>query len=90
MDGAYAALKGRVRHAHIHDCEAPGDNIRFAQPGKGIIDHKRALELLMADGADIFMSFEWIGMGPAAAHLPQGLAAMKAFEEEIRKERALK
>ena len=51
--------------------------------GEGIIDHRRALELLMGVEYPGFVSGEWINWEPHAAHLPRELATLKRYEAEL-------
>lgn len=79
MDDAFEALKPWIRHLHIHD----GDADSLLPIGEGIVDHRRALELLKTIDYDGFLSGEWIKWEPYDVHLPRELAEMKRYEQEL-------
>jgi len=80
MDSAYQTLGPWVRHVHVHD-GSPGSQPLTLKPiGQGAIDHRRAIELLMAAGYEGYLSGEWIDWEPYDIHLPRELAAMKRLE----------
>ena len=83
IDESYETLKPWVRHLHIHDGITQDGNLSLAPIGTGQIDHRRALERLMADGYDGYISGEWIGWEPYDIHLPRELATMRQYEAEI-------
>jgi sugar phosphate isomerase/epimerase len=83
MDDAFETLQPWIRHVHIHDGSADPNNLTLLPIGQGDINHRRALELLIADNYDGYISGEWIGWEPYKIHLPRELAAMKAYEAEI-------
>ena len=58
-------------------------SIRSACSQAGIVDHKRALELLKEMGYEGYISGEWIQWEPAEVHLPRELATLKRLEAEI-------
>ena len=78
IEDSYRVLKPWVRHLHVHD----GDKTSLKPIGEGIVDHRRAIELIKADGYDGFISGEWIGWEPYETHLPRELATMKQYEAE--------
>lgn len=84
MDVAYETLQPWIKYVHIHDGLADMSQLTFKAIGEGDIDHKRALELLMANNYDGYLSGEWISWEPYQVHLPRELAAMKALEATIR------
>lgn len=86
MDEAFGFIRPWIRHVHFHDgyWEGEGKHKRVMAPvGDGVIDHRRALELLASIGYDGFLSGEWIRWRPHAEHLPQELRAMKTLEAEL-------
>lgn len=87
MDQAFAALKPWVKHLHIHDgreVTVDGKTKNELVPiGTGIIDHRRALELLKTINYDGYISGEWINWEPFETHLPRELATMKRYETEL-------
>ena len=89
MENAFETLKPWIQHVHIHDCAGYGDDIVFTPVGKGIIDHKLALQLLMGLGRELFLEFEWFNMGPCEKHLPEELATMKKYESNLTKKEIL-
>ncbi len=83
MDNAFETLKPWVRHVHFHDGLAVGDKQGLCPVGEGDIDHRRALQLLLAASYDGYWSGEWIGWEPYEVHLPRELATMKRYEAEV-------
>ena len=83
MDEAYDQLKPWVKHVHFHDGRTVDGKSELCPVGEGNIDHRRALELLMNDGWDGYMSGEWIGWEPHDVHLPRELEIMKGYEKEL-------
>ncbi|HUS46507.1 MAG TPA: sugar phosphate isomerase/epimerase family protein [Phycisphaerae bacterium] len=83
IDDAYRELRPWVRHLHVHDGTREQDKIVLKPIGDGIVDHKRALELLKADGYDGFISGEWIGWEPHEVHLPRELATLRRYESQV-------
>jgi sugar phosphate isomerase/epimerase len=82
MDKAFAALKTWIRHLHVHDGTI-GERLEMVPIGAGAIDHRRALELLLASGYGGFISGEWIKWEPYETHLPRELATLKRYEREL-------
>jgi len=84
MDGAFAALRPWIRHVHFHDgrTKERGEGSNLVPIGQGMIDHKRAVELLLGMGYDGFLSGEWARWEPYDVHLPRELATMKRYESE--------
>ena len=69
---------------HIHDGTADLSKLTFKAIGEGDIDHGRALELLLNDRYDGYLSGEWINWEAAQVHLPRELATMKRLEAEVK------
>ena len=80
MDEAFDALRPWIRHVHCHDGRTAGDKLELTTIGDGIIDHKRALELLASLPFDGYVSGEWINWQPYEEHLPRELAILKDIE----------
>ncbi|MBI2438432.1 MAG: sugar phosphate isomerase/epimerase, partial [Lentisphaerae bacterium] len=79
IDEAFTALKPWIRHLHIHDGK-PGST-DLMPIGKGCIDHKRAIELLLTIPYQGYLSGEWINWSdPYEEHLPRELATLKSYE----------
>ncbi len=81
IEESFEILKPWIRHLHIHD--GSGDNIELRPIGEGIIDHRRAVELLLDAGYDGFLSGEWIKWEPWDEHLPREIATLRRYEEEL-------
>lgn len=81
IDAAFEALRPWIRHVHFHDGKDTDEGLKLCPIGEGKIDHKRAVELLSADGYDGFLSGEWIGWEPYETHLPRELATMKGYDQ---------
>ncbi len=81
MDSAFEALKPWVRHLHVHDGRDTDGKLEMVPIGQGVIDHRRAIELLVAAGFGGFLSGEWINWSdPWEVHLPRELQLMKQYE----------
>ena len=77
----YAQLAPYVRHVHFHDGRLKDDGgLEMMPVGQGLIDHARAVALLLEAGYDGYLSGEWINWQPYDESLPRELAAMKALE----------
>jgi sugar phosphate isomerase/epimerase len=82
IDESFKTLKLWIRHLHIHD--GTGDGIALAPIGEGVIDHKRAIQLLKKIDYDGFLSGEWINWEDAwDVHLPREIATLRRYEEEL-------
>lgn len=79
VDQAFAALQPWIRHAHFHDGKIVNGKMELCPIGQGIVDHRRAVQLLQALPYPGFLSGEWIGWEPYATHLPRELATMKGY-----------
>jgi sugar phosphate isomerase/epimerase len=55
--------------------------VELKPAGEGIVDHKRAVELLQENGYTDFLSGEWINWSSYDEHLPRELAIMKSYEK---------
>ena len=82
MDEAFDALKPWIRHVHFHDGKDVDGRLKLMPIGDGVIDHRRAVQLLRRAGYEDYLSGEWIGWEPYEAHLPRELATMKRYERE--------
>ncbi len=79
IDGSFETLKPWIKHLHIHD--ASKETGKLVPIGEGFIDHKRAVELLLAMPYDGYLSGEWINWeDPYETHLPRELATLKSYE----------
>jgi len=79
IDEAFATLKPWIRHLHVHDGTL--GKTQLVPIGKGYIDHKRAIELLLTIPYEGYLSGEWINWSdPYEVHLPRELATMKSYE----------
>lgn len=59
VDEQYAGLRGTVLYCHVKDTVGtPDGKYRYVPVGTGQIEIRRAVELLRADGLDLFLSFE--------------------------------
>lgn len=79
IDEAFTTLKPWIRHLHVHD-GTPGST-HLVPIGHGGIDHRRAIELLLAIPYKGYLSGEWINWSdPYEVHLPRELATLKSYE----------
>lgn len=87
MEEAYWALKPWIRHVHVHDGCDRADKVQIVPMGSGDFDHRKVLELLLADHYDAFISGEWMqgSMSPEffASHLEPELLMLKRYEHEL-------
>lgn len=83
MEEAHAAVGPWVRHVHFNDGENRDGRMTYLPIGEGIVDHRKALELLAADGYGGYLSGEWIKWQPPEEHLPRERATMKKLEKEL-------
>ncbi len=83
MDEAYEAIAPWIRHVHFHDGAQIDDKLRMLPIGDGIIDHRRAAEILKKANYNGYLSGEWIGWESHEVHLPRELAKMKEYERQI-------
>ncbi|MBM4033191.1 MAG: sugar phosphate isomerase/epimerase [Planctomycetes bacterium] len=79
MDEAFAHLRPHVRHVHFHDGKPGAKGLDLCPIGQGIVDHKRAVQLLKSIAYKGFLSGEWINWEPWQTHLPRELATMKSY-----------
>ncbi len=80
MDEAFDALRPDIRHVHFHDgARNAKGGLDLCPIGQGIIDHKRAIELLRTIPYKGYLSGEWIAWEPWQTHLPRELATMKSY-----------
>jgi len=72
VDEAYANLRGLVQHLHLHDAkhDEARNRIQLCPLGEGMVDHKRAMELLKADGFEGHFAVELMRVNPDEV-LPQ-------------------
>jgi sugar phosphate isomerase/epimerase len=81
VDDAFAALKPWLAHMHVHDGTQDEKGIAYCAMGEGIVDTRRAVQLVEAGGYEGYLSGEWINWEPYAVHLPRELATMRAYEQ---------
>ena len=83
MDEAYEAIAPWIGHVHFHDGAKANDKLELRPIGEGIIDHKRAAQILKESNYSGYLSGEWIGWEPYEVHLPRELAKMKEIERQL-------
>jgi sugar phosphate isomerase/epimerase len=81
IDESFEILKPWIRHLHVHD--GTGDGIELKPIGEGIIDHRRAIELLLTVGYTGHISGEWIKWEDWRVHLPREVATLRRYEKEL-------
>jgi sugar phosphate isomerase/epimerase len=80
MDDAFTHLRPYVRHVHFHDGKRNAKGgLDLCPIGQGIVDHKRAIQLLKSIAFPGYLSGEWINWEPWQTHLPRELATMKSY-----------
>ena len=80
IEASFAALRPWIRHLHLHD--GVGTAVKMVPIGTGEIDHRRAVELLLAINFTGYLSGEWINWEDYRIHLPRELATLKRYEKE--------
>ena len=83
MDEAYEAIGAFARHCHFHDGRQLDKGLELCPVGEGVVDHRRAVEILTRAGFEGHMSGEWINWEPWETHLPREIAAMRALVAEV-------
>jgi sugar phosphate isomerase/epimerase len=83
VDHSFDALKAWVQHTHVHDGAQKAGKIAYLPMGTGIVDTRRAMELLAAAGYEGYLSGEWIKWEPPEVHLPREIETMKTYEDGI-------
>ena len=68
---------------HFHDGATADGRFGMVPIGEGIIDHRRAVELLASVSYEGFLSGEWISWEPHEQHLPREIAVMRAYEASV-------
>jgi L-ribulose-5-phosphate 3-epimerase UlaE len=67
---------------HFHDgIDLESGQSKLLPVGEGMVDHKRAVELLQGVSYSGFLSGEWIKWEPADVHLPREIKTMKGYEQ---------
>lgn len=79
VDESFQVLKPWIRHLHIHDGIETEGKLVLLPMGKGIVDTRRAVELLPSIDYQGYLSGEWIDWEPCEVHLPRELATLKAY-----------
>jgi sugar phosphate isomerase/epimerase len=80
VDASYEALQRWVQHTHVHDGAQKAGKIVYLPIGTGIVDTRRAMQLLAGAGFEGYLSGEWINWEPPEVHLPREIATMKGYE----------
>jgi sugar phosphate isomerase/epimerase len=80
VDDSFEALKAWVQHTHVHDGAQKEGKIAYMAIGTGMINTRRAMQLLAAAGYAGYLSGEWIHWEPAKVHLPREIETMRGYE----------
>lgn len=80
MDEAFDILRPWIAHVHVHDCVRQDGERVMVPIGEGMIDHRRAFELLQSVRYAGLISGEWIRWKPPEEHLGQELATLREYE----------
>jgi len=66
VDMSYANLRGLIKHLHIHDYQYDETKLngQLCPLGEGVVDYKRTIELLHADGFDGHAAVEVMKVDP--------------------------
>lgn len=80
VDDSFQVLKPWIRHLHVHDGEEVEGRLVLRPMGEGIVDTRRAAELLPTIDYQGYLSGEWIDWEPYEVHLPRELATLKQYE----------
>jgi len=83
IERSFEALKPWIRHVHVHDGGTV--DIGLCQTGLGIIDHRKAIELLLSINYEGVISGEWIKwVDTYPVYLPREIAILRSYETAIR------
>lgn len=83
IEESFRILEPWIRHCHFHDgTQSPEGALSLCPIGEGLVDHRKAVELLKAVDFEDFMSGEWIGWEPYDVHLPREIATMRRYDKE--------
>jgi sugar phosphate isomerase/epimerase len=80
VDQSFETLKPWIQHTHVHDGGQRQGKIVYRAMGTGMIDMRRAIQLLPSIGYEGYLSGEWINWEPADVHLPREIETMKGYE----------
>lgn len=80
IEAAFNTLKPWISHVHFHDGVLVEGKMKLVPIGHGMIDHRRAVELLQEASYCGYLSGEWIRWEPYETHLPRELATIKSYE----------
>jgi predicted dehydrogenase/sugar phosphate isomerase/epimerase len=82
IDTAYNTMKPWIAHMHIHDgVDMPDGGVELKPVGEGVIDHKRAIELIKNSDYQGYLSGEWINwVDEYTVHLPREIMILKGLE----------
>ena len=83
IDETFQALQPWIRYVHVHDGIDIDGRSELRPVGGGVIDVRRAMQLLHAARYDGYLSGEWIGWEPYAVRLPRELDKMLEYEQEL-------
>ncbi len=81
IDESYDILKPWIRHLHVHDGVTTDGQLKMVPIGSGAIDHQRALQRLIQDGYEGFISGEWINWESCSSHLPREIKTLQGYEK---------
>jgi sugar phosphate isomerase/epimerase len=81
MEDACVPIQKWVSHVHFHDGVREGKNTSLVPIGRGFVDHRTAVRILLEAGYTGFLSGEWIDWERGyETHLPGELSTMKSYE----------
>ncbi len=84
MEESFEILKPWISHVHFHDgIDKKDGKSQLLPAGEGIIDHKKAVKLLMEAQYEGFLSGEWINWEPPDVHLPREINTMRGYEKKL-------
>ena len=81
VDEAFEALAPWIKHVHFHDGLMSEGELLMSPLGEGVIDMRRAIEILESRSYDGFLSGEWIDWEPYEDHLPREITRAKEYEQ---------
>ena len=79
IEKSFEILKNHIRHVHVHDGAFIDGDVPLAPIGTGVINHRKALELLAGAGYEGAVSGEWIGWESWETHLPREIKALRSY-----------
>jgi len=84
IETTYSALKGYVKHTHVHDAVETEKYGRLVQIGEGIVPIREIVQMLKKDGYTGYLSCEyWTDQGEPEVTLPKYANVLRRYISEV-------